>query len=328
MIELMIVIILLALIFDFGNGMNDAANAIASVIATRVLSVRKALLLAACGDFLGPFIAGVAVATTMGTGIIDPNIINSFVIISALIGAVFWTYLLTFKGFPISVTHALIGGLVGAGIMKAGIGAVFGGKLLLVILFIAMAPIFGFIGGLVFSISVLWIFRKSKPFKVNSYFKKLQLGSSFLYSLSHGANNAQNSMGIISISLFTAGYLGTNFFVPLWVIIICASAMALGTFTGGLKVIRTMGTRLTKLRPIDGFNAESSGSVTIFLCTALGIPVSTTHVICGSIIGTGATKRLSAVKWGLARNIVYAWILTIPVSALVGAGIYLIISLF
>jgi len=322
----LIIIIFLALLYDFGNGLNDAANSISTIVATRVLTPRSAVILAAFGNFVGPFLIGVAVATTIGRGIINPNVIDFYILFSALIGAIFWTYSITFKGLPISITHSLIGGLIGAGIVKAGLTAIMQSTFIQILIFIALAPVLGFIGGLIFTILILWIFKNFKPSKINRYFKRLQIISSTIYSITHGSNDAQNAMGIIAITLFTAGYLGSEFYVPCWVIILCASTISLGTLVGGWNVIRTMGLRLTKLRPVDGFCAETSGGFVLAFCTMLGIPVSTTHVICGSIMGTGSIKRLSAVRWGIARNIVWAWILTIPLSAIIAAGIYLLIS--
>lgn len=326
--EIVLVIIVLALIYDFGNGLNDAANAISTVVATKVLTPLKAVILAALGNFIGPFLFGVAVATTTGKGIVDPTLIDFRVLSAAVAAAIFWTYSITFKGFPISITHSLIGGLIGAGLVKAGLAAIVIPKVLTIFLFIGVAPLLGFLGGLAFTVIIFWSFRRYKPSKVNAYFKRLQLISASLYSIGHGANDAQNSMGIISITLFTFGYLGNEFYVPSWVVIICATAISLGTLAGGWKVVKTMGIKMTKLRPVDGFCAETSGGLTLFFCTILGVPVSTTHVIAGSIMGVGSTRSLSAVRWGVARNIVGAWFLTIPVSMLVSAGIYLVILSF
>ncbi|MHC1635640.1 MAG: inorganic phosphate transporter [Candidatus Methanospirareceae archaeon] len=320
------VIIFLALCYDFGNGYNDSANAIATVISTKTLTPLKAVTLAAICNLAGPFLVGVRVATTIGKGIVDSQIIDFYIIIAALVGAICCTYLATFRGAPISITHSLIGGLIGAGVVKAGLEAIMVSKVAIIFLFIVVAPLLGFIGGLFFTILVLWCFRKSIPSRVNKYFKRMQLVSAAAYALSHGANDAQNAMGIIAITLFTAGYLGEDFYVPVWVIITCALVISLGTMAGGWRVIRTMGMRITKLRPVDGFNAETAGALTIFYCTLLGLPVSTTHVISGSIVGVGATKRLSAVRWGVTRNILWAWILTIPVSALIGAFTYILIT--
>jgi PiT family inorganic phosphate transporter len=327
MLEIIICIVFLALAYDFANGLNDAANSISTIVATKVLSPKYAVILAAFGNFAGPFLFGVAVATTIGKGIIDPAIIDSSVIIGALIGAIFWSYLTTIKGLPISITHSLVGGLIGAGIIKAGPSVIVASKVMQIVLFIFLAPILGFIGGLLFTVAIFWTFRKYRPSSVNVYFKKLQLVSASLYSLGHGANDAQNSMGIIAITLFTYGYLGDQFYVPLWVILICALTISVGTFAGGWRVVKTMGMRITKLRPVDGFCAETSGGLTLFYSTILGIPVSTTHVIAGSIMGVGSTKSLSSVRWGVARNILWTWILTIPASALLSACIYAVITI-
>lgn len=320
-----IIIIFIALIFDFGNGMNDAANAISTVVATKVLSLRAAVIMSAFFNFIGAFVFGVAVASTIGKGIVDPKIIDPYLILSALIGAIVWTYVTTYKGLPISVSHALIGGLVGAALVKAGTSGLILNGISKVVLFIFMAPIVGFIGAFIFSLIIFRIFRKSKNKKVDSLFRWLQIGSAAAYSMSHGTNDAQKTMGIISVLLFTTGYLGATFHVPFWVVIISHTAIALGTLVGGIKVVRTMGHKITKLRPVDGFCAETSGAMVITTATHFGIPVSTTHVISGSIMGVGTTKRASAVKWGTANKILWSWILTIPVSAAVSALVYTIV---
>src|SRR3989338_2891381 len=318
----------IALLFDFGNGFNDAANSISTVIATHVLTLRQAVFLAAGANFVAAFIFGVAVATTIGKGIIDPSAVSIVMVISALIGSVIWVFATTFFGQPISASHALIGGLVGAGISAAGLGVLNLPGIFTVIIFIFLAPFAGLFGAVIFSILVLWIVRKKSPSVVNNYFKKLQLISVSIYSKSHGTNDAQKTMGVISLLLFTGGFLGTVFFVPFWVVLLSHATIALGTLAGGSKVVKTMGTKLTNLKPMQGFCAESSGALTIIFCTLFGIPVSTTHVICGSIAGVGLTRRTSAVRWVLARKIVWAWILTIPVSAAIGFACFKILSLF
>lgn len=325
---LVIIAIIIALVFDFGNGLNDAANAIATVVATRVLSLRAAVLMAAIGDFSGVFIFGVAVATTIGKGLIDPSVVNVYIIISGLIGAILWVYGATYFGLPISASHALIGGFVGSAIVAAGLKVVILSGLIKVITFIIIAPISGMIGGFLFLVLIMRIFKKANPVKVTKYFKRLQLISAFSYSLSHGANDAQKTMGIIAIVLFSSGFLGSEFYVPLWVIFASYTTIALGTLVGGRKVIKTMGMRLTNLKPVSGFCAETAGAATIISCSLAGIPVSTTHVIAGSIAGVGTTRRLSAVRWNIARNILWAWILTIPASAIVGGLLYFIVSFF
>jgi PiT family inorganic phosphate transporter len=322
MIFFTIFIIFLALLFDFLNGMNDAANSIATIVSTRVLTPRQAVLWAAFFNFAAAFGLGVHVATTVGKGIVETNIVTHELILAALIGAIIWTYLCTKFGLPISVSHSLIGGLAGAGVVKAGFGALVSSGLIKVSVFIFLSPVIGFFLGTVFMISVTWIFRNWKVKKVDKVFKVGQLLSSAAFSLGHGTNDAQKTMGIISILLFSGGYLGKEFYVPLWVIIASYTVIAAGTLTGGWKVIRTMGMRLTKLKPIGGFCAESAGAIVLLGTASAGIPVSTTHTIAGAIMGVGSLKRLSAVRWGIAGKIVWAWVLTIPLSALCSAGVY------
>lgn len=326
MLELVIFTIILALIFDFLNGVNDAANAIATVVSTRVLTPRNAIFLAAFFNFFAFVCFGVAVATTIGTGIVVPSAVNEFTIMSALIGAIIWTAFATHHGLPISVSHALIGGLVGSSLVANGFGILILSGLLKIVAFMILAPILGLIASFFFMVFIIRIFRKSHPGKVNKYFKKLQLVSASLYSLSHGTNDAQKTMGIIALLLFSSGYLGSEFYVPVWVVLLCHAMIALGTLMGGWKVIRTMGMRITKLRPVDGFSAETSGAGVILGSTAIGMPVSTTHIICGSIMGVGATKRLSAVRWIVARNMFWAWMLTIPISAIISGVFYSILN--
>ncbi|MBL7054885.1 inorganic phosphate transporter [Candidatus Woesearchaeota archaeon] len=325
---LVVIAIIIALAFDFGNGLNDAANAIATVVATRVLSLRAAVLMAAIGNFSGVFFFGVAVATTIGKDLIDPNIVDVYIIISGLIGAILWVYGASYIGLPVSASHALIGGFVGSAVVAAGLKAVLWGGLIKIVIFIVVAPLLGMLGGFLFQIIILWISRKANPSRVNKHFKKLQLISAFSYSLSHGANDAQKTMGVITIVLFSAGYLGGEFYVPFWVIMASYTTITLGTLAGGSRVIKTLGLKLTNLKPINGFCAETAGAATIIGCSLAGIPVSTTHVISGSIAGVGSTRRLSAVRWGLARKIVRAWVLTIPASAFVGGALYYVISFF
>ncbi|MBI2654575.1 inorganic phosphate transporter [Candidatus Woesearchaeota archaeon] len=323
-----IVAVIIALIFDFGNGLNDAANSISTIVATRVMNMRQAVLLAAIGNFIGAFVFGVAVATTIGKGLIEPSAVNSYVILAGLIGAVFWVYLTTYFGLPISASHSLIGGYIGSAIAASGLKAVIFSGVAKVVIFIFVAPILGMMGGFLFQLLMFHIFKKAEPFKVNKYFRKLQILSSSVYSIGHGTNDAQKTMGIISILLFSAGLLGKEFYIPFWVILLSYTTIALGTLVGGWKVVKTMGMRITKLQPVNGFCAETAGASVIIGSTILGIPVSTTHIISGSIMGVGALKRVSAVRWGIARNILRAWILTIPMSALVGGLSYLIIKLF
>lgn len=325
---IVIITIVVALIFDFGNGINDAANAVSTVIATRVMSLRQAVLMSAFGNFVGAFIFGVAVATTIGKGIIMPSAVNPYVILAGLIGAIFWVYLTTYLGLPVSASHSLIGGFVGSAIAAAGLNVIIFSGVIKVVLFIFIAPMLGIICGFLLQLAVLHLFRKSNPLKVNSYFSGLQKLSALTYSISHGTNDAQKTMGVISILLFSAGLLGKEFYVPFWVILMSHAAIALGTLAGGWKVIKTMGMRITKLRPVNGFCAEASGASVVIGSTIFGIPVSTTHVISGSIMGVGALKRVSAVRWSIARTMVWAWVFTIPISALIGGLSYWTLSLF
>ncbi len=325
---LIVFIILVALLFDFLNGMNDAANSIATVVSTRVLSPRVAVLWAAFFNFAAAFGFGVHVANTMGKGIVDPKVITPVLILSALVGATLWTHVCTRFGMPISVSHALIGGLVGAGVAKAGLGCLVTPGLVKVSVFIVLSPVLGMGLGAVLMIAVHWICRRAHPGRVDRFFRVGQLLSSAAFSLGHGTNDAQKTMGIIAILLFSGGYLGDEFYVPVWVIFAAYTAIALGTLTGGWRVIHTMGVKLTDLRPVGGFCAETSGA-TMLLGTALfGIPVSTTHTIAGAIMGVGSTRRLSAVRWGVAGRIVWAWVLTIPAAAAVSALSYALLSLF
>lgn len=315
-----------ALLFDFGNGFNDAANSISTVVATRVLTLSQAVVLAAVANFVAAFVFGVSVANTIGKGIIDPGIVTPVLVISGLVGSIVWVYAATWKGLPISASHALIGGLIGAGFSAAGFSVLNASGIGLVIAFIFLAPLVGLVGAIVFSIVILWLIRGTNPGKVNGYFKKLQLISVSVYSLGHGTNDAQKTMGIISLLLFSGGFLGTQFHVPFWVVLLSHTAIALGTLAGGWKVVKTMGVRLTNLKPLQGFCAESASAATIIFCTIAGIPVSTTHVISGGITGVGMTRRTSAVRWVTARKIAFAWFLTIPVTAAIGFASYQILN--
>lgn len=322
--EIVVLIIVLALVFDFYNGMNDAANSIATIVSTRVLTPLQAVIWAAFFNFIAAFIFGVHVATTIGTGIVDVNIIDNYVVLSGVIGAIILTASATHFGLPISVSHAIIGGFGGAAIIKAGFGALIISGYTKVVIFIFLAPILGMVMALIFSLLTMWLVRNKNPRKVDKQFRRLQLLSAALYSLSHGSNDAQKTIGIISIALFTNGLLGSTFYVPTWVIFLSYSFIALGTLIGGWKVIKTLGMRITKLSPFGGFSAETSAGLTIIWATILGIPVSTTHTITGSIIGVGSIKGFSAVRWGVAKNILWAWILTIPLSAIFSMIAYLI----
>ncbi len=326
--EYALIIILLALVFDFYNGMNDAANSIATVVSTRVLSPGQAVAWAAFFNFAAAFIFGVSVATTIGKGIVDVNIVDNHVIFSGLVGAILLSATATHYGMPISVSHSIIGGYGGAGIAKAGFGAIIVSGYTKVVIFIFLAPIMGFVIALIFSVITLWIVRNKSPFKVDKYFRKLQLVSAALYSLSHGSNDAQKTIGIIALVLFTNGVLGNTFYIPFYVIMVSYTVIALGTLIGGWKVIKTLGMRVTKLTPFGGFSAETASGITISLASIWGIPVSTTHTITGSIIGVGSVKGFSAVRWGVARNILWAWVLTIPLSAAFAMVTFYISQLF
>lgn len=332
---LLILIIFIALIFDFLNGMNDAANSVATIVSTRVLSPRYAVAWAAFFNFVAAFGFGVAVAKTIGKGIVDPGIVSPELILSALLGAIVWTHLCTHYGLPISVSHSLIGGLAGAAIAKSGMQALIMGGIWKVVLFIFLSPIIGLGAAFILMIVVTWMFRRWAVQKVDKFFRAGQLISSAAFSLGHGTNDAQKTMGIIAVLLFTSNadlptwmYDHTQeFYVPYWVILAAHTAIGLGTLFGGWKVVRTMGIKLTHLKPVGGFCAETGGAFVLLSTALAGIPVSTTHTIAGAIMGVGATRRISAVRWGIAGKIVAAWILTIPISAIVGAICYGLVSL-
>jgi len=317
--------IILALAFDFGNGRNDAANAVSTVVATRVLSLPAAVVLSAFFNFVAAFVFSTAVAHMIGTGVVDPTAINVYVVIAGLVSSIIWIYGLSFLGIPISSSHSLIGGLVGAAIAANGFGAVISDGLIKIVAFIFIAPIVGLIFAYMFSLLVLFIVRKTAPGKIQSVFKYAQLLSVSVYSLGHGTNDAQKTMGVISLLLFMGGFLGNSFSIPFWVVILSHLTIATGTLAGGRRIVKTMATKITKLRPIEGFCAESAGAAVIWACSSFGIPVSTTHVIAGSISGVGVLNRTSAVNWNIARKIVAAWFLTIPLTAIVAAVAYVII---
>ena len=327
---IILTLILIALLFDFLNGMNDAANAIATVVSTRVLTPRKAVIWAAFFNFVAAFVFGLAVAKTIGKGIIDPQIVNQQLIFSSLLGAIIWTHLCTQYGLPISVSHALIGGLVGSGLVKAGTASLIFGGIYKVIIFIFLSPLIGLIISFFLMIVVTWIFHRSAIRKVDRIFRIGQLFSSAFFSLGHGTNDAQKTMGIIAILLFSSNIdfpswfytKSSGFYIPFWVVLAAHTSIGLGTLLGGWKVIHTMGAKLTHLRPIGGFCAETGGSLVLIITAIFGIPVSTTHTITGAIMGVGATRRLSAVRWGVVGRIVTAWILTIPASAAMAALVY------
>jgi len=326
MLTLTVIIVLIALAFDFLNGMNDAANSVATIVSTRVLSPRLAVLWAAFFNFAAAFGFGVHVADTIGRGIISTDIVSPSLILAALLGAVAWTHLCTHYGLPISVSHALIGSLAGAGVTKAGTSALVVGGLVKVVVFIVLSPLLGLLLGALLMVVVAWLFRRVAPGRVDRLFRVGQLLSSAAFSLGHGTNDAQKTMGIIAVLLYANGYLGDHFYVPLWVIVCAYASIALGTAAGGWRVIRTVGIRLTDLRPVGGFCASSAGAVLLIGTSSFGIPVSTTHTIAGAIAGVGSTRRLSAVRWGIAGQIVWAWILTIPLSALGGFLAYALLS--
>ena len=322
MLVFVIFIVVVALIFDFLNGMNDAANSIATVVSTRVLSPRLAVLWAAFFNLAAAFFFGVHVATTIGKGVVDPGIVDAILILSTLCAAIFWTYACTYIGLPISVSHALVGGLVGSGIAKAGFQALVWSGLLKIAVFIVVAPFLGTFLGYVLMVAVYWICRRGHPRRIDRWFRRLQLISAGAYSLGHGTNDAQKTMGVITVLLYSTGYLKGEFQVPFWIVIICHVAIALGTLAGGWRVIETLGMKMTKLKPVHGFCAETAAASSILLSTLGGIPVSTTHTITGAIIGVGATTKLSAVRWGVAANIVLAWLLTIPTTAVISGILY------
>lgn len=315
----------LALAFDFLNGFHDSANSIATIVSTRVLSPRYAVIWAAFFNFIAFLFFGLHVANTIGKGIIDIAIIDKGIIFGTLVGACAWNIITWYLGLPTSSSHALIGGMIGAALVKAGTKSLVMGGILKTVSFIFISPALGLLLGLVLGIVVYRAFRRSTPSKVDHFFRKGQLFSAALYSIGHGGNDAQKTMGIITSLLFSAGLLGGKFHVPLWVIISCNAAIALGTMFGGWRIVKTMGQKVAKLKPIDGFCAESGAAIMLFISSAFGIPVSTTHTITGAIMGVGSLKRMSAVKWGVAGRIVWAWIFTIPCSALISALAYSLI---
>ena len=318
--------IFLALAFDFGNGWNDAANAVSTVVATRVLSLKTAVLLSAFFNFVAAFVFSTAVAATVGKGIVNANMVSVPVVIFGLVGAITWVYGASWKGLPISASHSLIGGVAGSAIAANGFGVLLWSGFSTTLLFIFIAPLLGLLFAFLFSIIVLRPAKNQAPDRVNGHFRKLQLLSMSIYSLGHGTNDAQKTMGVITLLLFSGGFLGTQFAVPWWVIILSHTTIAIGTLAGGWRVIKTMGINITRLRPVNGFCAETAGAGVIIGSSMFGIPVSTTHVISGAIMGVGTSKRISSVRWSVARNIIWAWVLTIPVTAIVGAAAYFALS--
>ena len=320
-------IIFVALVFDYINGFHDAANSIATVVSTRVLSPAQAVAWAAFFNFVAAFLFGTAVAKTVGSGMVDLSVVTYSVILAGLIGAITWNLITWFFGLPTSSSHALFGGYGGAAVAKAGFGAIIYAGWTKTLIFIVVAPLIGLTVGLLVMTAVFWTCYDSPPARVDRWFRRLQLVSAAAYSLMHGANDAQKTMGIIAGALYTGGYIAT-FYIPFWVIIIAHAAIGLGTLSGGWRIIKTMGQKITKLTPPAGFAAETGAAIAIFTATQLGVGISTTHTITGAIVGVGSTRRLSAVRWGVAGQIVWAWILTIPASATIGATTYFLISLF
>jgi len=319
-------LILVALIFDFINGFHDAANSIATVVSTRVLSPGKAVIWAAFFNFVAAFTFGTAVAKTVGSGMIDIKIVTFSVIFGGLLGAIIWDLITWWSGLPTSSSHALVGGYAGAAVAKAGFVAIIPGGWNKTIVFIFLSPLIGMVAGLLLMVAVQWIFRWTPPSRVDRWFRRLQLLSAAFFSLNHGANDAQKTMGIIAGVLFTAGYQQT-LDIPFWVIVIAHTAIGLGTLAGGWRIIHTMGSKITKLQPVGGFAAETGAALALLTATQLGVPVSTTHAITGAIVGVGSTHRLSAVRWGVAGQIVWAWVLTIPAAFSIAAGAYTLLRL-
>ena len=319
-------LIFVALVFDFLNGLHDAANSIATIVSTRVLRPQYAVVWAAFFNFIAFLFFGLHVAETLGTGIVDPGVVDAQVIFAALMGAIVWNILTWWLGIPSSSSHALIGGLVGGGFAKAGLGALVWSGLSKTLAAIVLSPLVGFLLALVLVAIVSWLSMRSTPFVVDRAFRTLQFVSASLYSLGHGGNDAQKTMGIIAVLLFSQGHLGSTFYVPFWVVITCQAMMGLGTLMGGWRIVKTMGSRITRLTPMQGFCAETGGAATLFAATALGVPVSTTHTITGAIVGVGAARRVSAVRWNIASSIVVAWVITIPASAFIAAMTYWIVA--
>ncbi len=327
-LPVLIGLVVVALAFDFLNGLHDAANSIATIVSTRVLRPQTAVVWAAFFNFVAFMIFGAHVAQTVGTGIVSADIVDAHVVFGALMGAITWNVITWVLGIPSSSSHALIGGLVGAGTAKVGIKAIVWDGLAKTSAAIVVSPLTGFVLALVLFLIVSWLFVRYTPFAVDRTFRSLQLVSASLYSLGHGGNDAQKTMGIIAVLLYSQGYLGKDFYVPFWVMLACYACMGLGTLMGGWRIVHTMGSRITRLRPFQGFCAETGGAITLFAATWLGIPVSTTHTITGAIVGVGTARRVSSVRWSVANNIVIAWIITIPATAFIGALFYALSNFF
>lgn len=320
-------LVAVALIFDFLNGLHDAANSIATIVSTRVLRPHYAVFWAAGFNFIAFLFFGLHVAQTIGTGIVSPEIIDDKVIFGALMGAISWNLITWALGIPSSSSHALVGGLVGAGVAKAGAASVVWSGLIKTGSAIVLSPALGFLLALLLVLAVSWLFVRKTPHTVDKFFRTMQFVSASLYSLGHGGNDAQKTMGIIAVLLYSHGVYGGEFHVPFWVVLTCQAAMGLGTLFGGWRIVHTMGSKITRLTPMQGFCAETGGAITLFLATGFGIPVSTTHTITGAIVGVGAARRVSAVRWNIAKDIVVAWIITMPMAALIAAGFYALAGL-
>ena len=323
--SLVIVVVVAALVFDYINGFHDAANSIATVVSTRVLKPGQAVVWAAFFNFAAIFIFGTAVAKTMGSGMIDLKVVTSAVVLGGLIGAIVWDLITWYYGLPTSSSHALIGGYAGAAVAKAGPAAILVSGWTKTLLFIVLSPLIGLGLGFGFMVIIFWLCRRTAPSRVDSLFRRLQLISAALFSLGHGANDAQKTMGIIASALFAGGYI-TAFEIPLWVELAAYTAIAAGTLSGGWRIIHTMGSKITRLQPVGGFAAETAGAVSLFVASSMGVPVSTTHTITGAIVGVGSVRRMSAVRWGIAGQIVWAWVLTIPASAVIAAATYYLLA--
>jgi len=327
MLPIVVGLIGVALLFDYINGFHDAANSIATVVSTRVLSPGKAVIWAAFFNFVAAFTFGTAVARTVGAGMIDINIVTFAVVFGGLSGAIIWDLITWIFGLPTSSSHALIGGYAGAAVAKAGFAAIIPTGWKLTVIFIFLSPLIGFAAGLSLMTLIYWLFRWTPPSRVDRWFRRLQLISAAFFSLNHGANDAQKTMGIIAGVLFAAGMIDT-FYIPFWVVLLAHTAIGLGTLAGGWRIIHTMGSKITKLQPVGGFAAETGAATALLVATMTGVPVSTTHAITGSIVGVGATRRLSAVRWGVATQIVWAWVMTIPAAFTIGAGVYRLLAAF
>jgi len=327
-LPLLIGLIGVALLFDFLNGLHDAANSIATIVSTRVLRPRYAVFWAAFFNFIAFLVFGLHVAQTIGTGIVGANVVDAQVVFGALMGAIVWNVITWLLGIPSSSSHALVGGLIGAGLAKTGWSAIVWSGVSKTAAAIVLSPLTGFVLALVLVLIVSWIFVRSTPYAVDTTFRSLQFVSASLYSLGHGGNDAQKTMGIIAVLLYSQGHLGGEFHVPFWVVITCQAAMGLGTLAGGWRIVHTMGSKITRLTPVQGFCAETGGAITLFMATYLGIPVSTTHTITGAIIGVGAARKVSSVRWNVTYEIVFAWIITIPASAAIAALFYWLAGLF